>query len=181
MQELLLETGARVDSMQPRQYLTFALGEETYAVSIRKVREIVEFRALTEIPLMPGFLRGVTNLRGAVIPVVDLLERFELGRTSIGSRSCIVVVEVESAEESLLLGVLVNAVNAVLPVEAQDIEARPSFGTRIRADFIESLLNVGGHFVPALEIGQVMSVEEMALLATDWNVREFASGGKRGD
>lgn len=178
MQALALETATQLESMTTRQYLTFALGDEVYAVSIRKVREIVEFRTLTEIPLMPGFLRGVTNLRGAVIPVVDLLERFELGRTGIGSRSCIVVVEVESVQESALLGILVNAVNAVLPVEAGDIEARPSFGTRIRADFIESLLKVDGHFVPALEIGQVMSVEEMSLLAADWNGREPIQGGK---
>jgi len=155
-----------------RQFLTFTLENEVFAVSIVKVREIVEFHSLTSIPMMPEFLCGVTNLRGAVIPVVDLLARFGKGVTEIGKRTCIVIIEVRNGEEKTPLGILVNSVNEVLPVEQASIESRPSFGTSIRADFIEALLNLGGRFVIALDVQQVLSIEEMSGIA-----RAFGGGG----
>ena len=151
-----------------QQYLTFTLDQETYAVSIGKVREIVEFHSLTKIPMMPAFLCGVTNLRGAVIPVIDLLSRFGKGVTSLGNRSCIVIVEVEHAGEMSPLGILVNSVNEVVPVEEEDIEPRPSFGSSIRADFIDSLLNLHGEFIISLDLQQALSIQEMAELARSW-------------
>jgi purine-binding chemotaxis protein CheW len=114
---------------------------------------------------MPDFLCGVTNLRGAVIPVVDLLARFGKGVTAIGKRTCIVIIEVKNEDEKTPLGILVNSVNAVLPVDHEHIESRPSFGTSIRADFIEALLNLGGNFVIALDVQQVLSIEEMSGIA----------------
>lgn len=154
---------------ESRQYLTFALAEELYAISIRRVREILEFRNLTEVPLMPGFLRGVTNLRGLVIPVVDLQERFGIGHTEIGPRTCIVVVEVDSEEERTYLGILVNAVHEVLPIEPDCIGPRPTFGPRIRVDFIEALLDVGKGFMIALDLSHVLSLDEMSEIASRWN------------
>lgn len=159
---------------ETRQFLTFTLGDETFAVAIGKVREIVEFHSLTEIPLMPSFLRGVTNLRGAVIPVIDLLSRFGKGTTVTGHRTCIVIVEVEHDDAFHPLGILVNAVNEVLPVEDSRIEARPTFGTRIRHDFVEALLNLGDRFVIALDVQQTLSVDEMSTLAAHWSGDESA-------
>lgn len=160
---------AREPEAEAKQFLTFTLGNETYAIPIGKVREIVEFHMLTEIPLMPDFLRGVTNLRGAVIPVIDLLSRFGKGSTVIAARTCIVVAEVEYDDEKQPLGIIVNAVNEVLPVEESRIETRPSFGTSIRSDFVQALLNIGDRFVIALDVQQTLSIEEMSELASQWN------------
>ena len=143
-----------------RQYLTFTLGSDVFAIAIGKVREIVEFHTLTRIPLMPQFLRGVTNLRGSVIPVVDLLSRFGHGLTEIGRRTCIVIVEVDLGEDQIPLGIIVNAVNEVVPVDPSRIESRPAFGSKIRADFVESLLNLGDLFVIALDVQQALSIDE---------------------
>lgn len=151
-----------------RQFLTFTLEDEIYAVPIGKVREIVEFHTLTEIPLMPAFLRGVTNLRGAVIPVVDLLARFGRGSTTIGRRACIVIAEVEHEDEQQPLGIIVSAVNEVLPVDDSRIESRPAFGTRIRSDFVEALLNLENRFVICLDLQQALSIAEMSEVATHW-------------
>lgn len=159
----------RETEAEPRQYLTFTLANETFAVAIGKVKEIVEFHSLTEIPLMPHFLRGVTNLRGAVIPVIDLLSRFGKGTTVAGARTCIVILEVEYDDARHPLGVMVNAVNEVLPVEESRIENRPAFGTHIRPDFVEALLNLGDRFVIALDVQQALSVDEMASLASQWS------------
>lgn len=164
----LPKTRNRPPEDEIRQFLTFRLGDETYAVGIAKVREIVEFHSLTEIPLLPSFLRGVINLRGAVIPVVDLLARFGKGSLSPGRRSCVVIVEVEHDDSAHPLGILVDAVNEVLPVENSRIEARPTFGTRIRPDFVEALLNLGDRFVVAIDVQQALSIEEMGLIAARW-------------
>lgn len=153
---------------EARQYLTFSLGDDIYGVAIGKVREIVEFHTLTQIPLMPAFLRGVTNLRGAVIPVVDLLSRFGHGLTEIGKRTCIVIVEVDIGDDKSPLGVIVNAVNEVVPVDPSKIESRPAFGSKIRADFVEALLNLGDRFVIALDVQQTLSVDEMSEIASRW-------------
>lgn len=172
MSHALLEAASAADAAlvgNSRQYLTFALADELYAISIRRVREILEFRNLTEVPLMPGFLRGVTNLRGLVIPVIDLLERFGIGRTEIGPRTCIVVVEIDGGEERIHLGILVNAVHEVLPVEPEHIGARPTFGPRIRVDFIEALLDVGKGFMIALDLTHVLSLDEMSDIAARWS------------
>lgn len=163
-----IERRQREQPAEVRQFLTFMLGDETYAIAIGKVREIVEFHTLTQIPLMPSFLRGVTNLRGAVIPVVDLKSRFGNGTTEIGRRTCIVIVEVGTEEDTFPLGVIVNAVNEVVPVDPAKIETRPAFGTKIRTDFVEALLNLGDRFVIALDVHQSLSIDEMSELASRW-------------
>ncbi|WP_255991826.1 chemotaxis protein CheW [Chitinolyticbacter albus] len=147
-----------------RQYLTFSLTGETFAMPIEQIREIIEFAGLTEIPLMPHFLRGVINVRGAVVPVIDLAVRFGRERTEIARRTCIVILEIEQEGQALLLGVLVDAVNEVLNVEPGQIEPRPSFGAKIRAEFIEGMINLNERFVIALDIHQVLSVDELATL-----------------
>ncbi|MBS0542813.1 MAG: purine-binding chemotaxis protein CheW [Proteobacteria bacterium] len=149
----------------PQQYLTFSLGGEVFALGILNVKEIIEFGSITEIPMMPAFIRGVINLRGAVVPVIDLSARFG-GRTSaVSRRTCIVIVELGSGEDRQDLGVIVDAVNEVLEIPRGDIEPPPSFGARIRADFIQGMGKVNGDFVIILNVERVLSTEEMAMLA----------------
>ncbi len=150
--------------VQGRQYLTFKVGTEVFAIPIENIREIIEFSGLTEIPMMPDFLRGVINLRGAVVPVVDLSARFGRAATVVSRRTCIVILEVMQDEHMLALGVMVDAVNEVLTVEPHQMEPRPSFGAKVRAEFIEGMISLGERFVIALDIQQVLAVAEMASL-----------------
>ena len=155
---------APVETPLTQQFLTLTLGQELFALPIEHIREIIEFGGLTEIPLMPSFLRGVINLRGAVVPVIDLAVRFGRERTPIAKRTCIVIVEVEQGESMQLLGIIVDAVNEVLAVEGHQLESRPAFGARIRADFIAGILKHNEQFVVVLDIPQVLSLDELAEL-----------------
>lgn len=147
-----------------QQFLTLTLGHELFALPIEHIREIIEFGGLTEIPLMPAFLRGVINLRGAVVPVIDLSVRFGRERTRIAKRTCIVILEVAQGDGLQLLSIIVDAVNAVLAVEPQQLESRPAFGARIRADFIAGILKQNEDFIIVLDIPQVLSLDELAEL-----------------
>jgi len=154
-----------VTQQDQQQYLTFMLGGETYAMGILPIKEIIEYGNLTEVPRMPDFIRGVINLRGSVVPVIDLFARFGQHRTAITRRTCIVIIEVANGEETQDVGVIVDAVNEVLEISAGEIEPAPSFGANIRADFIEGMGKINGKFVIILNIQQVLSVDEMATLA----------------
>jgi len=149
---------------QARQYLTFLLGGEMFAIGILNIKEIIEYGALTEVPMMPEFIRGVINLRGAVVPVVDLSARFGRKRTDITRRTCIVIIEVESDEEKHDVGVVVDSVSEVLEIPAGEIEPAPSFGAKIRADFIAGMGKVNGKFVIILGVNNVLSLDDLALL-----------------
>lgn len=146
------------------QYLTFNVGREMFAVGILNVKEIIEYDNLTAIPMMPSFIRGVINLRGAVVPVIDLGARFSGTVSAVQRRTCIVIVEVSHDDEKHDLGVMVDAVVEVLEIPATDIEPAPSFGAQIRADFIAGMGKITGKFVIILDIQRVLSVDEMALL-----------------
>lgn len=154
--------GVSAEKPLTQQFLTLTLGDELFALPIEHIREIIGFGGLTEIPLMPSFLRGVINLRGAVVPVIDLSVRFGRERTVIAKRTCIVILEVPQGDELQLLGIIVDAVNAVLAVEPQQLENRPTFGARIRADFIAGILKQDDQFVIVLDIPQVLSPDELA-------------------
>jgi purine-binding chemotaxis protein CheW len=144
------------------QYLTFMLGGEAYAIGILAIKEIIEHGQMTRVPMMPEAIRGVINLRGAVVPVIDLGVRFHHGPTAITKRTCIVIVEVEHEGESEIVGILVDAVNEVMDIAASDIEPAPSFGTRIHTEFIAGMARIAERFVIILEPDRVLSVEEMA-------------------
>lgn len=151
----------------PSQYLTFLCGEDVYAVGILHIKEIIEYGSLATVPMMPACVRGVINLRGAVVPVMDLAARFGGAPSGISKRSCIVIVEVQGADDACkqVLGMLVDAVNAVVEIAASDIEPPPSFGTRIRPDFIAGIGKAGGKFVTLLDSERVLSTEEIVELA----------------
>ena len=151
----------------PAQYLTFSLAGEMFGVGILNVKEIIEFGNLTEIPMMPAFIRGVINLRGAVVPVIDLAARFGGKSTEVGRRTCIVIVEVPDEDSRHDIGIIVDAVSEVLEIPGSEIEPPPSFGARIRADFIFGMGKVAGKFVILLEINKVLSVEEIAQLTAN--------------
>jgi len=148
----------------PAQYLTFSLTGEMFGVGILNVKEIIEFGNLTEIPMMPPFIRGVINLRGAVVPVIDLAARFGGKTTEVGRRTCIVIIEVPDEDTRHDIGIIVDAVSEVLEIPGSEIEPPPSFGARIRADFIQGMGKVAGKFVILLDITRVLSVEEIAIL-----------------
>lgn len=147
------------------QYLTFTLSGEMFAMGIRHIKEIIEYGHLTTVPMMPEFIRGVINLRGAVVPVVDLSARFGRQPSETNRRSCIVIVEVVCNGEQQDVGVVVDSVSEVLEILATEIEPPPSFGARIRTEFIRGMGKVDGRFVIILDVDQVLSVDEMATLA----------------
>lgn len=147
------------------QYLTFSLGSETFAVGTSNVREIIEYGRLTPIPMMPPSVLGVINLRGGVVPIMDLCQRFGGGQTQIGRRSCIVILEVERGQQRQMMGIVVEAVNAVREIPPHDVEPAPDFGSHIRTDFIRGMGKIDGALVVLLDIGRVLSLEEMRWLA----------------
>ena len=148
------------------QYLTFLLGGEMFAIPILNIKEIIEYGSLTTVPMMPEFIRGVINLRGSVVPVIDLSARFGGQQTENSRRTCIVIIELTDGDEHHDIGVVVDAVSEVLEVSSADIEPPPSFGAKIRADFIAGMGKIGGKFVIILSIQRVLSVDEIAMLAT---------------
>lgn len=147
------------------QYLTFQVGSESFAIGILGIKEIIEYAGLTEVPLMPRCIRGVINVRGAVVPVLDLAARFGRQATATTRRTCIVIVEVASGDERHDMGILVDAVSAVLEIPLAEIEPPPAFGARIRTDFIAGMGKVEGRFVIVLEVDKVLSVDEIGELA----------------
>jgi purine-binding chemotaxis protein CheW len=165
VEKALLAIAAATASDEQSQYLTFMLGGETFAIGILAIKEIIEFDKLTTVPMMPRFVRGVINLRGAVVPVIDLSARFGREVTTAGRRTCIVIVEVAAGEGSQDVGVLVDAVNEVLEIPAAQIEPAPAFGARVRSEFIAGMGKVDGKFVIILNTAHVLSAEEMGAIA----------------
>jgi purine-binding chemotaxis protein CheW len=147
-----------------QQYLTFSVGSELFGTAIAGVREIIEYRAPAPVPMMPAFLRGIINLRGRVVPVIDLSVRFGREAREVTRRTCIVILEITSSGEQQAIGVLVDSVSEVLEIADADIEAAPSFGAKLRNDFIQGMGKIGEKFVILLDIDHVLSVDELAML-----------------
>ena len=143
------------------QYLTFMLSGEVFAIGILAIKEIIEYGSLTKVPMMPACIRGVINLRGAVVPVMDLSSRFGTESAGVTKRTCIVIVEIEADGEQRDVGVVVDAVNEVLEIDAADVEPAPAFGARICTDFIAGIGKVNGKFVILLNVDRVLSVDDM--------------------
>ena len=148
------------------QFLTFYLAEEEYAVTILKVTEILECAVLTKVPGTPVWIRGVINLRGAVVPVVDLAVKFGLAPTSITRRTCVVMVELEHEGERLVLGVMADAVNQVVELGPDEIQPPPSFGPKVRVDCIQGMGDNNGRFIVLLDIDRVLSSSEILTATT---------------
>lgn len=168
------QPGTPVDG-EPTQYLTFMLGGEVFALAILGVKEIIEYRGLTEVPMMPSCVRGVINLRGAVVPVMDLLARFGRPRSEVTKRSCIVIVEVQADDERHVIGMVVDAVYEVLEIASADIEPPPAFGARIRSDFIQGMGKVRDRFVILLNANRALSLDEPLAAMPDAALRAEAA------
>ena len=143
------------------QYLTFLTAGEEYAIAIVKVREIIEYEAVTTVPNTPLWIRGVTNLRGKVVPVVDLAVKFGMPAASISKFSCIIITEVMFQGESLIMGVLADSVNQVIELSADEIEATPPFGTRVKTEYLLGMGALGKKFCLILDIDEVLSADEV--------------------
>jgi len=148
-------------SLDRAQYLTFSLGGTEYAIAVLRVREIIEYDVVTRVPSTPAFIRGVINLRGSVVPVVDLASKFHLPESPVTKRTCIVIVEVEADARKVVMGVLADAVNQVVEFRPEEIEAPPSFGTPIRVDYLQGLGKLGSQFVLILDTDRVLSSGEL--------------------
>lgn len=148
------------------KYLTFTLAQEDYGLEILKVREIIGMLDITAIPQTPPFIKGVINLRGRVIPVIDLRLKFSLPSQEYGERTCIIVVEVRSAAGAVQVGVVVDAVSEVLNVNGGDIEPAPSFGARVSTRYILGIAKTRGTIKILLDIDRVLSSEELSGLET---------------
>jgi purine-binding chemotaxis protein CheW len=143
------------------QYLSFVLGGEEYAVNILRVKEIIEYDLLTRVPSMPACVRGVINLRGRVVPVVDLAARFGLSESEITRRSCIVMVELQDGDDSVVVGIITDAVSQVLDLADSAIEPPPSFGASINTAFILGLAELDRKFVIVLDVDRCLDVADL--------------------
>jgi purine-binding chemotaxis protein CheW len=160
------ETQQQLASAAPAQFLSFMLGQDMFAIGILAVREILEYAGVTPVPQMPPAISGVINLRGTAVPVLDLALRLERAPSPIGKRTCIIVVEVDGDDGPFVIGILVDAVNAVLDIPAADIEPAPSFGAQVRAELLQGIGKVQGRFVLLLNVRHVVSEQEIAALVS---------------
>lgn len=147
------------------QFLTFSAAGATYALGIAAIKEIIEFGHITAVPLMPPFIRGIINLRGAVLPVIDLAARLGFDCATPDRRTCVVVVEVAQGSEVGELGLVVDGVSEVLELDPAALEPAPSFGATIRSDFISAMARIRNRFVIVLRLEQVLSIDEVSSLA----------------
>lgn len=144
------------------KYLTFVLSGETYAISILRVREIIEYEAVTPMPMMPEFITGAINLRGAVVPIINLAERLGLKSASISPRTCNIIVELQTEEKMINVGLTVDSVSKVIDLKPEQIKHTPTLGGQIRIDFIEGMGEINQHFFIILNVDKILSMEELA-------------------
>lgn len=143
------------------KYLTFCLAGEEYGIGILKVKEIIGIMPITIVPQTPKYIKGVINLRGKVIPVIDLRLKFALAAAEFTERTCIIVVEIATAGRMIMMGIVVDSVSEVLNIKAADIEATPSFGTKLNTEYILGMAKTGGGIKILLDIDKILSVEEL--------------------
>ena len=149
------------ETIETTQYLTFNLADEVFAVDVGRVREILEITSITKVPQTPDFMRGVINLRGSVVPVIDLRLKFGMTETERTVNTCIIVVEVTMDGETIVLGSLADSVQEVIEMEPAQIEAAPHIGTHLNTDFIKGMGKHDGRFVMILDIDQIFSAHEL--------------------
>ncbi len=153
-----------VSITETRQYLTFKLGEEIFALDVAQVREILDYTTITKVPQTPEYMRGVINLRGSVVPVVDMRLKFGMSRTERTVNTCIQVVEVTLDSERTVLGALVDSVQEVFELEPDQVEPAPRIGTRLRTDFIKGMGKRDNQFIMILDIDKVFTAEDLAMI-----------------
>ena len=155
---------ATLDSVVTNQYFTFKLREEIFAIEIVKVREVLEFTQITKVPQTPAMMKGVINLRGSVIPVIDLKLKFNMGEVENTINTCIVIIELELDGEKMMIGALVDAVKEVMDLDTDHIEPPPSIGTQLNTEFIRGMGKQDDQFIIILDIEKIFSSEELELV-----------------
>ena len=155
---------AVLETTDTTQYLTFRLSEEVYALDIAKVREVLDFTSVTKVPRTPDFMRGVINLRGSVVPVVDLRLKFGMSATEGTVNTCVIITEVTVDNDTTVLGCLADSVQEVLDLLPEDISAAPKIGTRLRTEFIKGMGKRDERFIIILDVDRVFSAEELSLV-----------------
>ncbi len=155
-----------VNAMSDREgkYLTFSLANEEYGIGILKIKEIIGMMPITTVPQTPEFVKGVINLRGRVIPVLDLRSRFGMDPVDYTERTCIIVVEIAGGAGNVMIGVVVDSVSEVLSIKAEVIEETPSFGTKLSTDYILGMAKIGNSVKILLDIDKVLGADEISLL-----------------
>ena len=155
-----------VKAMAEREgkYLTFSLAEEEYGIGILKIKEIIGMMPITTVPQTPEFVKGVINLRGKVIPVIDLRLRFGIGEIDYTERTCIIVVEIDGQAGTVLIGIVVDSVSEVLNVKGEEIEDTPTFGTKLDTEYILGMAKMEGGVKILLDIDRVLNTEEVGML-----------------
>jgi len=144
-----------------QQYLTFMIGGEEYAISLLKVKEIIEYDTVTHVPKTPEWIRGVINLRGSVVPVIDLAVKFRQSPSVAGKLTCIVITEVQCGEEATVMGIMADSVRQVIDLRPQEIEEAPTFGTRVKVDYLLGMARSGKKFCLLLDTEKVLSTDEL--------------------
>jgi len=154
-------TTATKEVIEQKQYLTFLLANEEYAIGILKVKEIIEYDTVTTVPKTPKWVRGVINLRGAVVPVVDLAIKFGLELKPVTKTTCIVIVETQFESQNTTIGILVDAVSQVMELATEDLQPVPEFGTRVKVDYLLGMAQLGKKFALLLDVDKVLSTDEL--------------------
>lgn len=157
-----LDQAVKAMTITTGKYLTFTLDEEEYGIGILKVKEIIGMMDITTVPRTPSFIKGVINLRGKVIPIIDLRLKFEMGEIPYTDRTCIIVVEIDSEKGTVLIGIVVDAVSEVLNIQEGEIEETPAFGTQLNTDYILGMAKTEGGVKILLNIDKVLSIEEIS-------------------
>ncbi len=147
-----------------QQYLTFLMGQDQYSLSIRQVKEIIAYTDVMKIPMLPHYIKGVINLRGHVVPVIDLSLRFGKENTQIGKLTCIIIIEVARGDQVRELGIMVDAVNEVISLASDNIEDRPEFGDDVNVEFIDGMGRVDDKFVIMLNVSRLLNVKDLDVL-----------------
>jgi purine-binding chemotaxis protein CheW len=159
-----MDQAVRVMADKEGKYLTFSLANEEYGIGILKIKEIIGMMPITTVPQTPEFVKGVINLRGKVIPVIDLRLRFGMDAIDYTERTCIIVVEIEGSAGTVQIGIVVDAVSEVLNVNAEDVEETPTFGAKLNTDYILGMAKMEGGVKILLDIDQVLSEQEISVL-----------------
>jgi purine-binding chemotaxis protein CheW len=159
--QITREETTRDTEQDVQQHLTFMIGGEEYAISLLKVREIIEYDTVTEIPKTPEWIRGVINLRGSVLPVIDLAVKFRQPPSVAGKLTCIVITEVECEGEATVMGIMADSVRQVIDLRPQEIEQPPAFGTRVKVDYLLGMARSGKKFCLILDTEKVLSTDEL--------------------
>ena len=149
---------------QTSQYLTFILDQEIYAMDINQVREVLDFTKITKVPRMPDFIKGVINLRGGVVPVVDLRLKFGMAQVERTVDTCIIIIEINIQETLTLLGIMADSVQEVMSMEPDQIEPAPKIGTRLKTEFIKGMGKKNEEFIIILDSDKVFSADELTIV-----------------